>query len=250
MKNAENQLELKLNVLSFNANALQEASIQTLVQFFQEAAWLHAEKLNYGSDLLAEKNLAWVLSDLKLEIFRYPKWQEEIIVRTWFCGIRRIFAARDFEFYSNKYELLGHGSSNWFIIDINTRKPKRPEIYNEMMKYVYPKNIMDNITTNIEFNEPLNEIDKRKIHFSDIDWNRHVNNTNYLAFLSNALGEKFNTENIITNLYIKYLSELKYNQEVVILESKKNTEISYFRFLNLNTNKSAAEIEIMYKKRK
>ena len=58
---------------------------------------------------------------------RYPGWGEEILVKTWPRGIERLFALRDFLITSRQGEVLGRVTSNWLLVDLTTRRPKRLE---------------------------------------------------------------------------------------------------------------------------
>ena len=58
---------------------------------------------------------------------RYPGWGEEILVKTWPRGIERLFALGEFLITSRQGEVLGRVTSNWLLVDLTTRRPKRLE---------------------------------------------------------------------------------------------------------------------------
>jgi medium-chain acyl-[acyl-carrier-protein] hydrolase len=63
----------------------------------QESAYLHAEHLGVGHTQLAPLQMSWVLSRMRIEISRWPKWGDTVRLRTWPSGRDRLFYYRDFE---------------------------------------------------------------------------------------------------------------------------------------------------------
>jgi len=83
-------------VRTYECQADGSIKIASLMQCLQEAAARHAEQLGLGFERLGEMNGYWVLSNLRVEIARLPKWGEEVTIRTWPSGFNRVIASREF----------------------------------------------------------------------------------------------------------------------------------------------------------
>ena len=70
-------------------------SLPALVDYFQDAAELHGDRLGIGWRYLAEQHLAWLLSSWQIEIGRLPELSEEILVKTWGWKFQSIFGMRN-----------------------------------------------------------------------------------------------------------------------------------------------------------
>ena len=52
--------------------------------YFQEIAGLHSSNLGIGFNTIEkEKGVAWVLIRMRVDMIRYPVWDEEVILETW-----------------------------------------------------------------------------------------------------------------------------------------------------------------------
>lgn len=99
-------------------------TLPSICNYLQEAASLHAETLGFSkTNFQAEgRNISWVLSRLAVKMLRYPRWEERICVTTFPRGARRIVAWRDFEIRDGQGEIIGMASSEWMVIDLDTRR--------------------------------------------------------------------------------------------------------------------------------
>jgi len=88
-------------IRSFDTNLYKKCKLTSLLQFFQEAAWHHAEYCRFGYSNLIKNNKFWVISGLTVEISEYPEWNDIIEVHTWAKGLERLFALRDFSMKKN-----------------------------------------------------------------------------------------------------------------------------------------------------
>ena len=112
-------------IRSYEADIHGKASLPAICNLMQESAWKHAHAMELGFEHLMDRNQAWVLSRLMLEINDLPEWREEIHLATWARGIHRLFALRDFLITGR--ETYIRATSSWLVIDLETRRPKRIE---------------------------------------------------------------------------------------------------------------------------
>lgn len=198
-------------------------SLQGMAQLFQEAAEMHCMHLGVGTEQLASRGKAWVLSRICYRVVRrFPNIEEPVIYRTWSRGTDGLMAFRECEILDAENNVLVACTSNWVIIDFNTRKVCR--IGGEMDNYenhdrksvdVVPEKLLmpADMVSVLSFNAPYSSIDK----------NQHVNNAEYLRWISDVLPDDLHKR--ITGLDINYNLETQPNEEVNIKEQIVNQTV-------------------------
>ena len=98
--------------------------IACLMQYLQEVAANHAEQLGFGINKLSEINGYWVLSNLKIQIDKLPRWNDGVTVKTWPSGHTRSIATREFVGRDQDECELFQVSSQWMILDKKSNRLK------------------------------------------------------------------------------------------------------------------------------
>lgn len=154
---------------------------ESLLDYFQDAASEHAEKLGAGATDLMRLNLTWVLSRYHVRIIRYPIWRESLKLITWPSLNFGLFALREFEIRDKNGEILAAATSSWMLIDLETKRPVPPaERFGR-----YPMDQSRAIPSDFEPLPALRDADYEKpfeVRMRDLDWNRHVNHVSYIAW--------------------------------------------------------------------
>ena len=170
------------------------ATMPSVCNYLQEAASLHAEELGFSkSDFdAAGGNISWVLARMRVDMKRYPRWEEEVCVETWPRGGRKIVAFRDFVLRDSSGAEIGFATSEWMIIDLSTRKVVA--IPQRVVSLVgdNPESVLgpDPFTARLRFPAQSAEApgaENGELAFlaqnSHIDLNGHVNNVHYIEWL-------------------------------------------------------------------
>ncbi len=93
----------------------------SLIDFFQDIAGLHAEKLGVGYEVLKEKKYAWVILYQRFEIIKMPPYLEYVTITTWPKPKSRLEFEREYLMTSKDGQPLVQGISNWVVIDLESR---------------------------------------------------------------------------------------------------------------------------------
>jgi acyl-ACP thioesterase len=203
-------------VESFDVDILGRLRPQTLFAFLLNAAWNHASGGIYGYKELSARNLLWVLIKVQVLIKRLPKWREQITIETWGKRKVRLYALRDFTITSETGETLVSATSSWMILDRTTGRPQRFDQKSDSLPWLPGK---DELETNLEKVRQMNggkELAQFRVHFSDIDVNRHVNSTKYLEWMIDSHSQEHLETKEITSLEMSFLSEAMANDEVKV----------------------------------
>ena len=100
------------------------------LDFFQDVAGFHAELIGFGYKDTINKNIAWILMKNKVNIYDYPAPYEVITVKTYPTEINKLDFIRDYEVYNQSNQIIARGTSQWCIVDINTKKILRTSALN------------------------------------------------------------------------------------------------------------------------
>ncbi len=182
----------------------------SFMNWTQEIANLHAEKLGFGYDALISSRTAWVLSRMYMKFVKTPKWKEEVVLSTWHKGLERLFYLRDYTITDTEGNPLVLATSSWLILNLDTRKLVRdPAIMDE--------NTMcrDNAT---EASAPKVQIPKdaarelvmsHKVAYSDVDMNGHTNNAMYMKWAMDAVDYEVSSSRSVKEAAINFNHETR-----------------------------------------
>ena len=200
----------------------------SLMQYLQEAAARHAEELGFGFDRLSKINSYWILSNLRIEVNRIPKWNDEITVKTWPSGHSRVIATREFVAKDQNNCELFRAGSQWMILDKDRNRPKNLLRLDLDLPETEPKALSEELVK-LQPKEDYSCVELIYVPYSSIDLNGHVNNTEYVRWGIDALRKAFKFDGEIRSMHASYLSEVFENDELdLLLSHSKN---GYFHVL-------------------
>jgi acyl-ACP thioesterase len=184
-----------------------------LLRYFQEAAFEHANNLGVGYNKLQDENVFWVLSGMWLETGILPGFDASVTVKTWPRGINKLYSLRDFQLYHNGQE-VAKATSLWLMVDVKTKRIVRPERFMTNISFPTQRVFSDDFSS-IEQIKEKRLIEERRVRYSDLDINRHVNNIRYVEWILDAISD-LRCEKIISTLKIQYLGEFLENEKILI----------------------------------
>jgi acyl-ACP thioesterase len=207
--------------------------------FFQEAAISHAEILGVGRDAMKKTGQVWLLSRISVFMERRPRFNETLLIRSWPRGANKLFAIRDYDIRVSSGDPQGalsgdaktggghdgdaatgdedkpliRGRSAWLIVDMEKRRPLRPQ----SVVAPFSSNEGHDALAGTG-NEPppslpvrsfAGEPVMRRVCYSDIDFNGHMNNTRYVQWIQDLLDLEILERAAQIRLDINYLSEAR-----------------------------------------
>ena len=217
----KNALKGTLVVASTLAGPERELTLPKLFQVFQDYATENAEQLGVGKAVTTDVGKLWVVSRFYVEFKRNPKYLENVNVETR-AGAKRAFV---FPRYFSIDDLDGNNiikaSSMWAVIDEKSRKlimspgldtpdcTEGDEL--PLPSKVHPKE--------------ANFVEKRAVRYSDLDTNRHLNNTRYIEMLVNIFPIGFLAKKQMKSLLLNYTKEIREGQIAEIYASDDFTYV-------------------------
>ena len=212
--------ESTYKVKAFDVDSNNRLKVSSVFDYFQDAASNHAEQLNFGYDDLLPKNLFWVLSWAKIDFDGFPKFMDEMKIQTWGKMQYKLHSMRDFLLLNDKDEIICKATTGWLLLDLKTLRPKiLPQVFPEV-KFWDEKSALNDLPDKFPVTDNVEKVYTKKINYSDIDLNQHVNNAKYIEFLLNCYDEEFHKKYCIKNITVSFMSETKFGAE---LELSKGT---------------------------
>lgn len=207
------QYQQKFRIHTYEVDLTGRVSVISLQKYMQEAAVEHAIRLKASMYELYPKNLTWVLYQMFIRVYFYPRLHEEITVHTWPSGRNRFFAYRDFEIRDANENVVAHGISTWSMIQLTTKRPVPLPEFILQIPYT-PRRVLEKEFQKIHALKDAAPQKRFFVRLSDLDMNKHVNNTAYLDWCLEAIPVQFWDEHILTELEIHFRSESLYGDVI------------------------------------
>jgi len=213
-----------------------------MADYFQEIAGDHAATLGVGMGSMFLQGRTWMLSRIDIEAEKLPKSGDEILLRTWPAGTERLFALRCIEMLSSQGELLVGALYEYLIVDMEKRKPLRPErILDPDMKCDLSRPYTDlspGLNDHPAFADKgvgaaWTESFRLSASPRHIDYNGHVNNAHIIAWLCDAVPKAERGNGCIARIKVDFVAEVKFDDEIAASFTRGDATPGGREFLSL-----------------
>lgn len=208
--------EEKLKVRSLDVDSYDRFKLSAVFSYLSDVASAAADNLNVGFHQLRNINLFWALSWAKVEILDYPKYEDDIIIKTWHKGYHRLFALRDLLFCDNSNKIFCKATTAWLVVKLDNRKIISPDSLNIPDHLQKKADALTCLPGKIPAGTDMQNIYNKTIRYSDVDFNRHVNNAKYVNCILDAYPHGHFEHNNIKSFEISYISEISAGDEIII----------------------------------
>lgn len=233
----------KYTLSTSDVDAFLELKLSSLFTMMQDAATDHAELFGVGKANTLDKGLFWVITRYFVDILRAPKYLETIFVKTYPGKDMRFIFPRYFQVESESGEVLIRASSTWCVLNKETHKINMkpfdkvlPEEHHENELPLPPKAAP----------AKANFVEDRRVRFSEVDLNGHLNNASYITYLLDMHSREFYSKNRIKHFIINYEREIL-DGETVSLFSDNNLPNEYIK--GMVGNNTIFEVNVTYESR-
>jgi medium-chain acyl-[acyl-carrier-protein] hydrolase len=231
--------ETTTKIRAFDVDANGRLRVNTILDYFQDAASNDAERLNFGYSNFVPRGLTWVLSWAKFEFLNYPNFMDEVKIQTWGKKQFKLYSMRDYLLYNSKDEIICKGTSAWLLIDSKSLRPKiLTQLFPEI-KMLDTKDALSDLTQKIIPTTETKIIYSTQIRYSDIDLNQHANNASYIRLMLDCFDQQFHKEHAVKSLIVSFNAQSKYGDEIQLLRTtEKDIPLThYVEVKNLTTDK-------------
>ena len=178
-----------------------------ILYYLQEVAGIHGTDLGVSYEALAARNLFWAIIRQKIQITRLPLAGEKIRLETWAMPATRTYYPRSTVAYDADGQELFRSIGMWVLMDVNTRAmvlPGKSDV------------TVEGILTGSELKAPgslvvknLSNTAVRRVCYTDLDCNGHMNNTRCMEWIADLLPSSFHKDHIPAELTACYHSEAR-----------------------------------------
>ncbi len=201
-----------------------------LCNLLQLTAATHSEIGGISFSDMQAFHQAWVLSKMRLEIHRLPKWKEVVTVKTWIQSLENSRSTRSLEMYVGGEKVVGC-ETFWAVFNTQTRRPEALALPHDHFEK-YPNNAAtEKSFSRITIPNAMEKLAERTVLLSDLDIVNHANSVKYLEWCLDGLDSKLVLQQRIKGFEMNYLKEVSLadvltiaqNETVFTIDSKGKT---------------------------
>ena len=213
-----------------------------LCNLLQLTAAEHADLGGISFSDMQEKDQAWVLSRMRIEIDDLPKWHEQISIKTWIVSIENAQSIRALEVYRGEQKIISC-ETLWVVLNTKLRRPENLHLAHEHCeKFPEKRSTIDRVKR-IRIPLDLSKVGTHSVVFSDLDVVNHVNNVKYLEWCLDFVSPAILLHQGFKNLEMNFLNELLLGDQVE-LHSSMVDNTTYFSILKDTRNCFSLEFKI------
>ena len=200
-----------------------------LLAYMQETAHHQLVSFGMGLDELRDtKRLAFLLSRIAIRIYRQLHAYEEIDVETWICESRGLSFHRCFRVLRGG-EVVAEAFSVWALMDLGERKLLPSTAFPYRIEPEQPLDL--SVRVRLPATSSMELAGTRKIVYSDIDYNGHMNNTHYPNMLCDFTRDIRSKQ--VVGITLSFLHEATYGHTLSVYRAEQ-ADGCFFRTLDEN----------------
>lgn len=182
-------------------------SLKSLTNMVLMTAGRNADSNGFGMLKLQTEHYTWVLSRLVIDMERFPTGKDSLSIETWIEHVGTAFTTRNFRMRDGGETVIGHATSTWAVIDMQTRRSVRLDSIPSMQQFVVNESVPVSEPSKIA-NVEGEVANNFTVKYSDIDINGHANSLNYVQWLSDCFSLDFYRGHHIRRFEINFLKEI------------------------------------------
>ena len=211
-----------------------------LCNLLQLTAGQHADLGGISFTDMQIHNQAWVMSRMRLEIDKLPKWRDIVTIKTWIKTLENSRSIRCMEMYLNDEKIVGC-ETYWAVINTKTRRPDAIALpYEHFEKF--ENDATKEPTKKIDIDVNSITVGNRKVVLSDVDVVNHVNNVKYMEWCFDYESPEKLINQDIKSVAINFIRELNLNDQAFINKVEISNNTTY-TILKESKNAYALQIE-------
>jgi acyl-CoA thioesterase FadM len=213
--------EFKTQVTAHDIDTNCIATPTSMVKYMMEAVDRNMLCCGPTYQELMDKNLSFVVSRTAVEVLRPVREYEELTVSTWATPSKNVSFPRSYVIKSG-VETVAKGLTIWALIDTKEHKLLRGSDFS-VDSYGTGEPVALEVPTRMQLPKdmPLSKCGVKKIMYSDVDRNFHMNNTKYFDMLFDYIQDR--DKIFMSSCIINYVGEAPLDSEAEIFISQPQT---------------------------
>ena len=226
-----------------DTDASRRVRISRMLVYMQETSNCHMESCGPSLDVLRDKNgLAFLLSKIRMSIYKPLFAFEDIEVQTFTCD-NHGFAIPRFYRIIRGDEVIADADTTWALMDLGAKTLVKGDILASLNDFENQAPISLDVPNRFKLPKEaeLESIGQRRIVYSDLDYNMHMNNTHYPDMLLDFLPYEDTAR--VKGVFLSYLNEAAFGDTLDVRHAFKDGT-HYFRTVS-SSSKTCLEAEII-----
>lgn len=183
---------LNYKVTTSTCDSEGKLKLYSALQMMQDCSEMWIDSEPQVKDYFARENMAQLLASRQVEIVRVPDFKEELTVTTSVYGMKPMFGFRNTFIYDAEGKPCYRTWSMGAFVDKANGKLKRVDDIVAGSLLIEPQLEMDYKDRRIILPKTEGEVlEPVKVMRADIDYNKHLNNANYVRMAMELLPEDF-----------------------------------------------------------
>ena len=192
---------LKYKVTTSTCDSEGRLKLYSALQMMQDCSEMWIDSEPGVKQYFAEQNMAQLLATRQVEIVRVPSYKEELTVTTSVYGMKPMFGFRNTFIYDAQGKPCYKTWSMGAFVDLANGKLKRVDDATIASLTLEPKQEMNYRGRRIILPKQDGTVmEPVRVMRADIDYNRHMNNANYVRIAMELLPEGFE----VTDMRVEY----------------------------------------------
>lgn len=189
-----------------------EIKLESIFNYLGEVSYYHNEYLQ--REPVEASSLSWIISRWKLKFKDTLFANDELKIETWLSKVDKFYALREFLIKKDGKEVL-RANALWVLIDTSKKTPTRITEDNYKIDYIKDIRLMDDF---IRFpkGQDLDRVEEFRIRRYDIDYNNHVNNARYFAYIMESIDLDYLDRYNLEEIEVYYKKELTYPEKICV----------------------------------
>ena len=214
------------NVKFHDTNSNEIVSVSHTLKFMQETSMRQMKGRKPSYEELFNDKKAFILSNIRIELYNPIYAYEDIVAKTWACPSRGFSFMRSHSIERNG-EIMAEAYSTWALVSTESKKLyKVTDVDLSNYDMDEPVQLENPLRVRMPSQVPLSLIDEYTVRYSDTDLNGHMNNTNYPDMLVNCMP---NPQSIrVKSIGISFINDIRARETVKIYMAKTDGKY-YFR---------------------
>ncbi|MBQ3054990.1 MAG: hypothetical protein IJC88_02690 [Oscillospiraceae bacterium] len=206
----------EITVHSYDCDKEQNMRPSAILRYLQEIAGAHCALLGMDYDHLAKNDGVFLIVRQSMNLYRIPKKDEVLLLSTWHRGTKGVQSYRETQITTRDGEVLVDSTGVWILAHVSDHRIWRPSDFTAFQIPHRPEPVLPTRPEKLRAPAEMEAIGFRPIRYTDIDYNRHVNNCVYADILCDFMPGGMEGKKLST-LDIAYIAEAKEGDTLRIL---------------------------------
>ena len=197
-----------------------------MLTYFEETADRHIRSAGKSLDEMRDEDkVGFILSRMTMMFYRSVPADVMITVETWTSEGRGFSTERSFRAKVGD-EIVAEATSMWALVDVEARRPVKIE--NAPFEFRHELPLVLDAPTRVAIPRDLilEKVGERRIAYSDIDYNMHMNNTRYPDMLCDFMPDMAGKR--MSRVTMSFVREASLGHTLTVLHGERDGK-QYFR---------------------